>query len=169
MTALARMTVGVVVERCKAESQWVDFIWRPVSVLPGQPEAAPWTVLAQQGDRTTYYAGTATIELHRGETTNYRDNLMSGAPSIWIALRPAEADPPYRLFAATVDPAEGEAFTETGTELVESVPMPDLIREAVAAFVAEHHVERPFFKRKRDRANTEAMGRRPHGGGDGDK
>jgi hypothetical protein len=43
------------------------------------------------------------------------------------------------------------------------VPMPELIREAVAAFVAEHHVERHFFKRKRDRANTEAMARRAPG------
>ena len=58
MSALARMTIGVVVERSKAAGQWADFTWRPVSVLPGQPEAAPWTVLAQEGDRTTYYAGT---------------------------------------------------------------------------------------------------------------
>ena len=36
--------------------------------------------------------------------------------------------------------------------------MPDPIREAVAAFVAEHHVEQVFFKRKRDRADPEAIG-----------
>ena len=30
----------------------------------------------------------------------------------------------------------------------------------VDAFIAEHHVERPFVKRKRDRANPEALGRR---------
>jgi hypothetical protein len=169
MSAAARIAVGIVVERRKATSQWVDFIWRPVSILPGQPEAAPWTVLDRDSDRTTFYAGTAVIELHRGETGNYRDNLMSGSPSVWISLRPTEADPPYRLFAATVDPAEGESFTETGTDLVESVPMPDLIRDTLAAFVAENHVERPFFKRKRDRANAEAMARRTPGGGDGDK
>ena len=92
------------------------------------------------------------------------------APSIWISLRPTDADPPYRLFAATVDPAEGEAFTETGTELIEAVPMPELIRDAVAAFVAEHHVERQqFFKRKRDRPNAEAMARRVPGREDGSK
>jgi hypothetical protein len=32
------------------------------------------------------------------------------------------------------------------------VPMPESIAEAVEAFVAEHHVERPFFKRQRDRS-----------------
>ena len=90
MTALGRISVGVVVERRKAASPWIDFVWQPVSVLPGQPEAEPWTVLAQEEGSTTFYAGTAAIELHPGETGNYRDNLASGRPSVWIALRPTE-------------------------------------------------------------------------------
>jgi hypothetical protein len=40
------------------------------------------------------------------------------------------------------------------------VPMPEPVREVVEAFVAEHHVERPFYKRKRDRADPEALARR---------
>ena len=164
MTALGRISVGVVVERRKAASPWIDFVWQPVSVLPGHPEAEPWTVLAQEEGSTTFYAGTTAIELHPGETGNYRDNLASGRPSVWIALRPTEADPPYRLFAATVDPAEGESFTETGADLIEAVPMPKPIVEAVTAFVAEHHVERPFFKRKRVRAGAEPLPRRAAGG-----
>jgi hypothetical protein len=31
------------------------------------------------------------------------------------------------------------------------------VQDAIAQFVAEHHVERQFTKRKRDRANTEAL------------
>ena len=38
--------------------------------------------------------------------------------------------------------------------------MPDPVRETVAAFVAEHHVEQVFFKRKRDRADPQALARR---------
>ena len=38
--------------------------------------------------------------------------------------------------------------------------MPEAIQQLVAAFVAEHHVEQPFIKRKRDRADPEALGRR---------
>jgi hypothetical protein len=163
MSAMGRITVGVIVERRKAASQWIDFIWRPVGVLPGHPDAEPWTVLAKEEGRTTFYAGTIEIELHRGETGNYRDNLASGTPSVWVALRVVEGEPPYRVFAATVDPAEGESYTEAGTDVIEAVPMPDMIRDVVAAFVAEHHVERQFFKRKRDRANTEAMARRAPG------
>jgi hypothetical protein len=49
----------------------------------------------------------------------------------------------------TADPAEGEAFTDAGSNLVETVPMPPDVLAAVAGFVAEHHVERPFVKRRR--------------------
>lgn len=60
----------------------------------------------------------------------------------------------------TAEPSEGEAFTESLTDLVESVPMPDPVHAAIAEFVAEHHVEHQFVKRKRDRANPETMARR---------
>jgi hypothetical protein len=158
--ALKSIPVGIVAERRKAVSQWIDFVWRPLAVLPGLPDAAPWTVLTTEGEATTFYVGTTQIELHRSETTNYRDNLSSGSPSVWVALRPTEdPDRPYTIAAATADPAEGEAFTEAGNDLIEAVPMPQIIRDIVAGFVAEHHVEREFFKRKRDRANPEALGR----------
>jgi hypothetical protein len=159
--ALKSIPAGIVAERRKATSQWIDFVWRPLAVLPGLPDAAPWTVLSTQGDQTVFYVGATQIELHRSETTNYRDNLASGSPRVWVALRPTDGDQPYTIAAATVDSAEGEAFTEAGNDLVEAVPMPPAIRELVAAFVAEHHVEREFFKRKRDRASPEALGRRP--------
>jgi hypothetical protein len=35
------------------------------------------------------------------------------------------------------------------------------MQETIAAFVAEHHVEQVFSKRKRDRIDPEALGRRP--------
>ena len=85
-TALARIAVGVVVERRKAKSAWVDFLWRPVSVFVGKPSAAPWTLLAAEAETALFYAGEAVIELHRTETTNYRENLVSGAPALWVAL-----------------------------------------------------------------------------------
>ena len=167
-TSLARIAVGVVVERAKAASQWTDFIWRPVTVLHGRPEAEPWTALRVEKDVTSFYAGAAEIELFRSETANYRNNLASGAPGLWVAMQPTESDPPYQLLTVTADPAEGEALTETATNLVECVPMPETIQELVVAFVAEHHVEQPFYKRKRDRADPEAMARR-RGYGDHDE
>ncbi len=158
---LKRIAVGVVVERRKSTSSWVDFLWQPVGVLPGQPDAAPWTVLSTNSDRTTYYAGAAEIALYRTETAQYRDNLASGVPSLWVALRPTGSDPAFEILAVTADPAEGESFTQTGDDLVEAVAMPVAVRDVLEAFVAEHHVERPFGKRLRDRANPDALARRP--------
>jgi hypothetical protein len=162
-TPLATIAVGVVIERRKATSQWVDYLWRPAAVLHGEPEAKPWTPLAVEGDATMFYAGPATIELHRSETGYYRDNLATGAPALWVALAPTDADPPYQVVVVTADPFEGEAYTEAATNLVEQVPMPAAIAEIIAAFVAEHHVEREFFKRKRDRADPESLARRGYG------
>ena len=67
-----------------------------------------------------------------------------------MVLRPTGSEPPYDVLAVTADPAEGEAFTEAGNDLVDTVPMPGPILQVLEAFVAEHHVERPFFKRQRD-------------------
>lgn len=158
-TPLVRIPVGVIVERRKAKSPWIDHVWRPLSVLTGAPEAAAWTPLETTEEAVTFYAGMAEVELHRSETAFYRDNLASDAARLWVILRPTGAEPPYELIGVTANPAEGEAMTEPGTDLVDMVPMPDLIRTEIAAFIAEHHVERPFFKRKRDRANPQAMAR----------
>jgi hypothetical protein len=152
--------VGVVVERTKGATQWVDVIWRPVNVLSGAPDTAPWTKLSDDGERATFYAGAAEIELYRSESGNYRDNLASRQPSVWVVLRATGGEPPYAIAAVTVDPAEGESFTEVGQDTVEAVPMPEAIEDMVAAFVAEHHVEQKFVKRKRDRADPEALSRR---------
>ena len=154
------ISVGVVVERVKSSSQWIDYLWRPVSVLAGAPETAPWTRLSGDNERATFYAGSADIVLHAADTGSYRDNLVTGSPALWVVLRPADSDPPYELFVVSADPSEGEAMTEAGNNIVEPVPMPEPIRETVAAFVAEHHVEREFFKRKRDRADPESLARR---------
>lgn len=148
-TALGRIRVGVIVERRKARSVWLDFLWRPVSVLAGVPSAAPWTQISADAETTLFYAGEALIELHRTETTNYRDNLMSGAPVLWVVLRPAASATAYEVLVVTADPAEGEAFTESANDLVETVPMPAAIAATISDFIAEHHVERPFVKRSR--------------------
>ena len=145
------MVVGVVVERRKAKGMWTDFLWRPVSVLAGKPSTAPWTPLGEEeGERTLFYAGDAVIELHRTDATNYRNNLLSGMPSLWVVMQPAASNPPYELLAVTADPTEGEASTDAGNNLVEAVPMPPDIAAIVERFVASHHVELPFVKRRRD-------------------
>ncbi len=164
MKPFVSIGVGVVVERSKSASTWSELQWRPVNVLTGVPDTPVWTQLTDDGERATFYAGAAEIELHRTETGNYRNNLMTGEPVLWVVLETTGAEPPLRLAVVTADPAEAEAIAGLGNdEIVETVPMPLAIEDAVAAFVSEHHVERAFVKRKRDRADPEKMARRaPH-------
>jgi len=157
---LVRIAVGVVVERRNSASPWTDVIWRPIALLGGLPDADPWTPLVNEGDTSTFYAGAAEIELFRTETENYQINLSSRAPSIWVALHATGGEPPYKIGTVTADPAEGEALTEPGQGIVEAVTMPDSVRGAIASFISKHHVERVFEKRKRNRANPEALARR---------
>ena len=162
-TALARIVVGLVVERRKARSPWLDFLWRPVSVLVGTPAAAAWTRIDEEGDATIFYAGEAAIELHRTETANYRQNLSSGTPLLWVVLRPRlanSASPAFDILMVTADPSEGEALTDAGNDLVATVPMPAAIIETIDSFIAEHNVERPFTKRQRDRCESQIPGHR---------
>jgi hypothetical protein len=157
---LLSIPVGVVVERRKANSPWADEVWRPVAVFTGLPDAEPWTLLTGDTLTATFYAGAAEIELYRSETDGYRRNLASGMPSVWVALQATGSDPPYDIVAVTADPAEGEALTEPAQVIVEAVAMPEPVQDALAAFIAEHHVERVFEKRKRDTADPEALARR---------
>ena len=162
-TALARIVVGVVVERRKTRSPWLNLLWRPVSVLVGTPSAAPWTRIGEEGDATTFYAGEAAIELYRTETANYQQNLCSGMAALWVVLRPIAMNsvgPAFDILTVTADPSEGEALTDAGNNLVAPVPMPAAIIATIESFIAEHHVERPFAKRQRDRDKPQMPGHR---------
>lgn len=159
-TPLKSVPVGIVVQRTKAESQWVDYLWRPVQALVGTPEAKPWTKLSDDGEVATFYAGTAEIGLFPSDTGQYRDNILSGTPRLWVTLRETGGEPPYELWTVTADTSEGEVMTAAGEDIVETIPMPDEISDAIAQFVTEHHIERIFYKRKRKDADPEALARR---------
>lgn len=161
--------VGLIVGRVQPDNPWSGAYWRPVAVLPAPPSAEPWTPIGVEGVAERFYAGPVEIAFHRTETANYRDNLESSQPKIWVALRAEQDEPPIEIMAVTVDPAEGEALTEAGTQTVDVVPMPADIADALAAFVAEHHVEREFHKRRRDHADPEAFSKRGRKRGEEDE
>jgi len=164
-----RLSVGLVVERRALAGPWGGHMWRPVVAFATLPEVAPWTEIMRTADAVRYYAGEAYVHLYSTDTANYRDNLESGAPKLWVVLRPDGQDPPVEVQAVTADPAEGEAATEAGTNVVETLEMPAEVAAAIAAFIAAHHVERAIIKRKRDRAEPDVKWRvgGPGSGGQG--
>ena len=151
--------VGVVVAKRRLASAWASHAWLPHAVLPDAPAVAPWTPLGQDGTDELFYAGATDVTLNASATAHYRDNLTSGRPSLWVALRPTGGEE-VEVAAVTADPYEGEGLTEGVGEIVEAVPMPAEIQAKVAAFFEAFHVERTFVKRKRDRADPEALGRK---------
>jgi hypothetical protein len=150
--------VGLVVERWAAVSQWGGVTWRPSVVFAQAPEVAAWTPLGGNAATKRYYAGAHTIHLYSTETANYIDNLATGTPLLWVVLRPSGDEPPVEVVAVLADPSEGEAFTEPGTDVVETVAMPPEIAAEIAIFIADNHVERVFEKRKRDKSQPKAYG-----------
>jgi hypothetical protein len=145
------LTVGVIVERRKARTQWQDFVWQPVEVVTLVPPLAPWSVMREEGTTARFFAGSFTMELHPRETISYKMNLDSGAPSIYVVLREeASAPQGMALILASPSPAEAEAYMD-GMATVDKVPMDDDVTTWLAAYVETFHVEEQFRKRKRGR------------------
>lgn len=139
------LTVGVVVERRPAASRWQRWRWRTLEVVPGLTGDG-WRALP--GDR--FVAGGLALRLHRSETEDYRYALSADPPQLYVVLRPDEAEPvPFRPFLVTASPWEAQAYAEAGEAQVDAVPMPEALVARVTAFVARHHVDRPFLKRRR--------------------
>ena len=157
-----RLPVAVLAERRPGATPWAEWSWRAVEVLEQAPDLPAWTVLREEEGRTLFFVDRAEVELHPTDTANYRENLQADPPRVWVVLREADAPPGLRLYTVTVDAGEAHLYADVGNDLLESLAMPAGLRAAVEAFVAEHHVERVFRKRRRDRADPEAMAR---GGG----
>lgn len=154
-----RIPVAVLAERRRGATPWQEWVWRAVAVLDEAPELPPWTLLRRSEDGGTllYFAGRAEVALHPTDTQNYRDNLAADPPRVWVVLRPVEAEPGMSLQAVTVDAGEAHLYADAGNDLLESLPMPPGLGAVTEAFVARHHVERAFHKRRRDRADPEAL------------
>jgi hypothetical protein len=164
-----RREVGVVVERRALKSQWASHRWHPSALLAEVPAAAPWTEVGREAESVRFYAGPARLELVPTETENYKYNLEGREPSAWVILRPIEAADAQRdiaLIGATLSAGEAEALTDAGTDIVESVPLPLVLAEWLAAFVEKHHVERERHKRKRSAEIADGVPPEK-GGGDG--
>lgn len=159
-----RIPVGVLAERRPGVTKWAEEVWRVVEVLEAAPPVEPWTKLREEPGRTLFFAGTAEVALHPTDTANYKHNIEAQQPLVWVALRPAATGAGFTLQSVTVDPGEAHLHADAGNDLVEALPMPPGLLAATAEFVARHHVEREFYKRRRDRADPEALGRRGPGG-----
>jgi len=144
--------LGVVIEGSEQGGAWGGVLWRPVAVVPGGWTSQHWQLLRAEGSSSRYYAGPFTMELHAGDAEAYRENLADGNPSLFVVLRhDANAGAPVNLRPLLITAAryEAELHLEGGEDVMEPVPMPDLLVPVIEQFARIHHVEQPFIKRQR--------------------
>lgn len=163
MERSAAMRIGVVIERRPSGSIWQDWSWYPAAVIPATGDRKPHRTLRSGQGEAFFHGGERTIELHRGETDAYKQNLSLDTPVVYVALRPA-ADPgaecAVTAFHVTVSPDEAQAYVE-GDDAVHPVAMPGFVGEWVARFVEAHHQDTPFERRKRKGGGAGAHGTVP--------
>jgi len=151
--------VSVLVERRRGVTQWQEHVWRPTGVQVDTLALPDWTPLRDDGDRALFHAGVAEVHLFPTDTLNYKHNLDAAAPRLWVILRTTDAAPGLALHAVTADAGEAHLYTDSGNDLVEALPLPPELHARIADFIAEHHVERAFHKRRRDRQDPESLAR----------
>lgn len=152
--------VGVVAEESPPVNRWAAMTYTPVALVLGAPQTAPWTPLGDGVRGRRFFAGVAAVEMFSGETGFLRDNLLSGDPRVWIVLRKRDGEPPCELVLVTVDPTVGEAAQNNPDDIVATLSMPPDVQALVEDFVARRHVERPFYKRRRDEYEEDGGGAR---------
>jgi len=162
MPADAVMPVSVVIERRVSSNPWCDHTWHAVGVLP-RFKGARGTLLASGDGWEQYDAGGLDLELFRRETEGYLSNLSQNPPVVFVVLRRSESDDglEYEPFLVTACPYEAMSYGAAGEEIVEGVPMPPEILAWVGEFVALHHVDEPFIKRKNKRHEDDYGGKAP--------
>lgn len=156
------LRIGVVLERRKLDNPWIDHSWHAVQILPGELQAPAWTLLTRDEQSERWYAGAADLVLYRRESESYVYNLRATAPSVYVVLRRSADEHGIELVATTVCAAEATARSDAGEDMVEAVPMPDSIRDWVGEFVDINPPTGVHKKRKRDKANPEALARRTY-------
>ena len=144
------MALGVVLERRDIDNPWQSVSWRAVAVIPGAPPVDGRRVLAEGSGWVRYHAATLTVELHRKGTEGYRYNLSTKVPAVFVLTRRHEdTEGEVEPCAATVCPNEAQDYLDAGDDIVDRVPMPEVVVAWVQDFVKTHHVDQPFKKRRK--------------------
>tara|TARA_R110002072_G_scaffold727_23_gene5386 strand:- start:612 stop:1286 length:675 start_codon:yes stop_codon:yes gene_type:complete len=161
------LAIGVILRRQRSNHPWADDSWRALGVLVGAAPLNPrtaWVTLEEDEDRADYHAGTLELSLYRKDTEAYKVNLTQDPPRVFVVLRAGDdldsdldgdlgddphCDHDYLPVKVTVSPYEAQDYLDSGDDLVEPVPMPAGLVAYLQSYVDTHHVDEPFYKRKR--------------------
>lgn len=143
-----RTSVGIVLECRASDHPWQDHCWSVKGLVPASGPTREWRLLAASSGYRHFYAGALPLDLHRGESDGYRENLLSSRPAIFVVLRRGLEGRELAPLLITACPHEAQSYGGDGEDMVEAVPMPAILEAWVRSFVERHYVEKPFVKRK---------------------
>lgn len=150
--------VAVIMQRRAIDNRWQSEVWEPVGVLADYAgEDAPRVIVEEPGTTQWLYPGLE-ISLHRAEAEGYFHNVATPSPNVFVLWRmDNERAVPHYL---TLSYDEASRWMD-GSAQVDPVPMPALLRDWLAQFVAAHYRPQPkkrikpqSFLSPKDRART---------------
>ena len=150
--------LGVIAEKRPSISRWATDYWIPVGVILAPVGLNAGDVLVQDEKMTRYYMGRFETTCYAADTEAYVENIDSGAPALYVVLRrDTEGTHPLPWFVhmVTVSPHEAQDCEVGSEDIIERLPMPPEIEDAVLEFLDAYHVERKFVKRQRDKLDVE--------------
>lgn len=152
------LPLGVVVRRSPGVTRWAKNAWTVSAVIPGAGPA-DWHVLRTDGDMAEFHAATRHLTLYVSDAEAYAHELQARNPSVYVVLRPSEAqhDMPWSVALVTASPYEAQDYCDSAEELVEKIPMTDGIRAWISLFVEKHYEEEAFIKRRRDKSRVDQL------------
>jgi Protein of unknown function (DUF3305) len=166
-THVLRFSVAVLMQRTPLANKWVSDRWDPIEVLPAASGAGPASTPVRIRDDATctqWRFDGHLLELHRSEAEGYHLNLVAPDPKVFVAWRRHDepANPPVFPVIVTVSYNEAARMMDGG-ECVDAVPLPDIIREWMIPFVAEHYKPEPRRKVRRNDPFADDAARRDRG------
>jgi Protein of unknown function (DUF3305) len=162
-----RFPVAVVMQRTPLDNRWATERWDPVAVLPQADVAAaggPSVRIRDDATCTQWRFDGLVVELHRAEAEGYHLNLVAPDPKVFVNWRMHDEQvvPPVFPVLVTVSYNEAARIMDGG-ERVDAVPLPDVLREWMAPFVAEHYKPEPRKKVRRNDPFIDGAFRRERG------
>ena len=169
--------LGVIAEKRQSVSRWAKEYWIPVGVMLAPADLEPGDVLVSDDRMTRYYMGRFEMTCYAADTEAYVENFDSGNPAIYVVLRrDGEGELPLEWFVhlVTASPHEAQDCEVGSEDIIERLPMPPEVEEAMLDFLDAYHVEKKFVKRRRDKVDVQEqkfgkqpifLDRRRRGGG----
>lgn len=149
MDAKPRFSVAVVIERRREPSPWEAWGFRIAEVVPDEGGfGREARLLRDDGQTARFLHPGLEVTLHTDDTEGYYLNLSSGAP-VWFVMWRIDDEDPSRAWPEIVTLSYHEAGRYLDAqERVDTVPLPDEVRDWLQTFNDLHHRPEPRQRRR---------------------